>query len=131
MSKFEVQLDEELETRIIRVLEPIRFEDLLQLFERDIEPRILSHTIWEFEPGSLKLLNLDDLKRFMSIRRTNIERRRGGYTVLVAHESSERMLAKWYKSFAEELPFHDVQFRLASSLEEAKTIIGSIRESRA
>jgi len=121
--KFDVQLDEELETRIIRVLEPIRFDDLLQLFEKDIEPRILSHTIWEFEPGSLQFLNLDELKRFLSVRRTNIERRRGGYTILVAHESSEKMLVKWYKSFAESLPFHDVQFLLAPSLEEALDIL--------
>jgi len=123
VSKFEVQLIDELETRIVHVNEPVRFEDFLFFFENELEDRILRNTVWEFKPGVLQYLNLDELKRFMSVRRSNIERRSGGHTVLVGHESSELMLMKWYKSFAQDLPFHDVQFHIARDVEEAKQII--------
>jgi hypothetical protein len=123
VSKFEVQLIDELETRIVHVNEPVRFEDFLFFFENELEDRILRNTVWEFKPGVLQYLNLDELKRFMSVRRSNIERRSGAHTVLVGHESSELMLMKWYKSFAQDLPFHDVQFHIARDVEEAKQII--------
>gem|GEM_PF-943106 len=123
VSKFEVQLIEEIDARIVYVKEPVRFEDFISFFENELEKRILRNTVWEFEPGVLQYLNLDELKRFMSIRRSNIERRSGGHTILVGHESSEVMLMKWYKSFAEDLPFHDVQFHIAKDVEEAKQII--------
>jgi len=121
--KFDVQVDQDLDARIIRVQEPIVFDDLVRFYENAMDVQVVLNNVWEFAPGTLQFLNLEELKRFLGIRRTNIERRDGGHTVIVAYEPSEKMLVKWYKTFAEGLPFHDVTFHLADSLEEAFGIL--------
>jgi len=123
VSKIDVQIIDELSTRIVRVNGAVSFEEIVHFFERELEPRIILNTIWDIQPGALQQLNLEELKRFVAIRRTNIERRRGGNTVFVVSEVAERMLIKWYTTFAEGLEFHDVKFHMARSLEEAKAII--------
>jgi len=123
VSKIDVQIIDDLNVRIVHVNEAVSFADIVHFFEHELEPRIVLNTIWDLQPGALQHLNLEELKRFVAMRRTNIERRRGGNTVLVASEMSERMLIKWYKTFAEVLDFHDVKFHVADSLEEAIAIV--------
>lgn len=123
LSKIAVQIIDELDVRVATVNGAVSFADMVNFFEHELEPRIVLNTIWDIQPGALQQLNIEELKRFVAIRRTNIEYRRGGKTILVASEASERVLIKWYKTFVEGLDFHDVKFHVADSLEEALNIL--------
>lgn len=123
MKKFEVQINDELDLRIVRIVEPVTFDDLIGLATQDFGRVIRQNLIWEFAPGTLQFLDVESIKGNLDMRRREHEQRAGGHTVMVAHDPSEEMLIKWYKSFAEALPFHDVQFHVCASMDEAMEII--------
>ena len=125
MSKFKVTVDEDLDLRIVQVLDKVTRDEIADFFEREFLSRVTQNLIWDLAPGSLQLLSMEELKELMVGRRDYIRQRDGGHTVFVAHETSEQMLTKWYKSFAETLDFHSVNYSVAKTLDQA---IAHIRE---
>ena len=131
MSKFSVQLIDDMDTRVIRVREPVSARDLIGIFERQMEAQVTQNLIWDFAPGVLEGLDTGELKTYMGTRRSNIERRRGGKTVFIAQALSEVMPVKWYKTFVESLPYHNVRFYIAGSMNEALGLLASTSVERA
>lgn len=136
MPQFEVQEIDELDTRIIRVTQHVLTSDLIRVFEREMDARVMKNVIWEFLPSVLERLDTDELKRYIAARRTNIERREGGKSIMVAYEMTEVLPVTWYKSFVENLSFHDVSFHIVRSMDAALDILdpdgnfdGSLRQA--
>jgi hypothetical protein len=125
VSKFEVQLDDDLDLRIVRVVEPVTYEEVIDLVAREFEGRQTLNLIWDFAPGTLQLLSMDELKLLLTARLDRVRERVGGHTVMIAHDPSELTLMKWYKEYAETLGVKEVKFHIAESLEVALGFVRS------
>ncbi len=119
MTKFDVQIDEALDLRIIHVLEKVTAKEVAAFLDEQRSLRTTKNVIWVLSPGSLQLLDLEELKELMVSRMDYILQRAGGTTTFVSSEVSEQMLSKWYAYFAETLPFNEVGYGVAATLDEA------------
>jgi len=123
VQNFDVEIVEDLDLRVVRVLSPVTSDDILSLMDSEFNKRQMLNLVWDFAPGSFQLLSTDDLKHLLTARLDRVRKRVGGHTVMIAHEMTEVTLMKWYKEFAETLGVSEVQFHIAPSMEEALTLI--------
>ena len=63
LSKFQIRLIEDLDLRIVRVLEEATHEEAADFFESEFLQALTKNLIWEFMPGALQLMSTDDLRR--------------------------------------------------------------------
>lgn len=123
VGKFDVEIIEDLDLRIVRVLSPVTHDEIQSLMDSEFNKRQTLNLVWDFAPGSFQLLSTDDLKHLLTARLDRVRKRVGGHTVMIAHEVTEFTLLKWYKEFAQTLGVREVQFHIAPSMEEALSLI--------
>jgi len=103
LEKFEIQRNEALDLSVVRVLKAVAVTDNIEMLGEHFDPHVTRNMIWEFLPGTLQLLNVDDLKSLMENRRKTLRSRLGGHTVFVTHDPGEHLLMKWYSTIGEPL----------------------------
>lgn len=126
MEKFEIQRNEALDLSVVRVLKAVALTDIIEMLAEHFDPHVTKNIIWEFLPGTLQLLNVDDLKSLMENRRKTLRSRLGGHTVFVTHDPGEHLLMKWYSTIGEPLAERQITLHLADDLDGAiELIIGN------
>ena len=123
MEKFEIQRNEALDLIVVRVLKAVTVTDIVEMLGEHFDPHMTKNIIWEFLPGTLQLLNVNDLKSLMENRRKTLRSRRGGHTVFVTHDPGEHLLMKWYSTIGEPLTEHQITLHLADDIDAAIELI--------
>lgn len=131
MQKFDSEHCSSQDLRIIQVMLPITLADLMEVTSEGFAERSTSNIIWVFWPGTLQLLNTEDMKSLRRVRANAEGERRNGHTVFVAQDGAEAMFIKWYKVFAESEESQHIRYHLAESIEAAKDLIGALSKKQA
>jgi len=123
LSKFEIRLDDDLELRIVRVVEAPTFDEFVAFAEEEFTRHPTRNLIWDFSVGSLQLLDIERLKHLAELRHDSLKSRSGGNTLLIAHEPSEKILIKWYKTISESRAEQFIDYHICTSVEEALELL--------
>ncbi len=130
MQKFHSEYISPQDLRIIQVMAPITLADLMEVSSVELAERSTANIIWVFRPGTLQLLNTEDVKSLRRLRANAEGKRRNGHTVFVAQDEAEAMFIKWYKVFAESEESQYIRYHIAESIEAAKELISTISKKQ-
>lgn len=118
-----VEEDDELSLRIYEVIGEIHLERITEFRKEAVSGTIYRNLIADFTHADVSSFDADSMKELIAHGVKALEQRRGGLTILVSDNETNRLLLRLYcelASLTHDLP---VSFHLTHDMEEARALL--------